>query len=276
MEEYQKCFILATQMAYTKKPSAGTGIRGVRSEMQVADDWILGIMAEFGLKKFLKETYGIKVELDTEPHPKEGITAQDVVSVDGREPKLKVAMKASKTKNCWIVLDPLEYEDNRRKSDVYFFTRVDLPSDHLFRILREHSFFDIARKKLSERVTEQDKVILKISEQLESKRSDQESLKNKLRTMTPSSEKNKIKEKIRIMKQEIENLEKKSKSSVVFRNIEPLPKQISIWMCGFTKHGEFDKVRSIPGQNFDGDRYVKSVAGMNNSDTDWQDFVKRL
>ena len=33
MDEYTKCFILAIQMAYTKKPSTGTGIRGVRSEM---------------------------------------------------------------------------------------------------------------------------------------------------------------------------------------------------------------------------------------------------
>ena len=94
--------------------------------------------------------------------------------------------------------------------------------------------------------------------------------------MTPGPEKNKIKEKIRMMKEEIDNLEKESKSSVVFRNIEQLPKQIPIWMCGFTKHGEFDKVRSIPGQTFEGDRYVKSVAGMKNSDTDWQDFVNRL
>ena len=119
MEEYQKCFILAIQMAYTKKPSAGTGIRGVRSEMQVADDWILGIMAEFALKKFLKEKYQIEIELDTEPHPKEGITAQVVVTVNGKIPNLKVAMKASKEKNCWIVLDPLEYNDSRRSSDVH-------------------------------------------------------------------------------------------------------------------------------------------------------------
>jgi len=55
INEYTKCFVLAIQMSYSKKSSAGTGIRGARSEMQQSDDWILGILAEFGLKKFLKK-----------------------------------------------------------------------------------------------------------------------------------------------------------------------------------------------------------------------------
>jgi len=59
-DEYEKCFVFAIQMAYSKSSSAGTGIRGVRSEMQQADDWILGILAEFGLKKFLKKRFKFK------------------------------------------------------------------------------------------------------------------------------------------------------------------------------------------------------------------------
>ncbi|MGE4651925.1 MAG: hypothetical protein AAEJ53_13645 [Myxococcota bacterium] len=276
MEEYQKCFILAIQMAYTKKPSAGTGIRGVRSEMQVADDWILGIMAEFALKKFLKEKYQIEIELDTEPHPKEGITAQDVVTVNGKMPNLKVAMKASKEKNCWIVLDPLEYNDSRRSSDVYFFARVVLPSDHLFRILREHSFFDVARKKLSTRVTKQEQEISKIAQSIGQKELEKENLGKQYKELSAGSEKNKIKEKIKATKDEIEKLEKEIKRSTVFRNILPFDERIPVWLCGYTRHADFRMGRSIPGQQFDGDRFLKSVAEMKNLDADWKVFVNEL
>ena len=40
--EYEKCFEFALKMSYSGKASHGTGIRGVRSEVQMADDFILG------------------------------------------------------------------------------------------------------------------------------------------------------------------------------------------------------------------------------------------
>lgn len=277
LKEYQQCFVFAIQMAYTKKSSSGTGIRGVRSEMQTADDWILGILAEFALQKFVKEKYNKKIELDTEPHPKEGITAQDVVTIDGRLPNLKVAMKASKEKNCWIVLDALEYENKKRMSDVYIFARVELPSDHLFRFLREHSFFDKARKKLSERVKNQEKAISKISEQMNEKITSRKKLKEEYKFMSPGVKKNKIKLQIRTLNQKIKELEQKQTSSVVFRNIIPLPEKIPVWLCGYTEHKDLKKVNEIPGQKFDnGHRYVQSVKSMKNSDQDWKEFVDKL
>ena len=277
LKEYQQCFVFAIQMAYTKKSSSGTGIRGVRSEMQTADDWILGILAEFALQKFVKEKYNKKIELDTEPHPKEGITAQDVVTIDGRLPNLKVAMKASKEKNCWIVLDALEYENKKRMSDVYIFARVELPSDHLFRLLREHSFFDKARKKLSERVKNQEKEISKISKQMNEKITSRKKLQEESKFMSPGVKKNKIKLQIRTLNQKIKELEQKQTSSVVFRNIIPLPKKIPVWLCGYTEHKDLKKVNEIPGQKFDnGHRYVQSVKSMKNSDQDWKEFVDKL
>jgi len=275
MTEYQKCFVLAIQMAYTPS-SAGTGIRGVRSEMQKADDWILGILAEFALQKFLKDKFNKNIELDTEPHPKEGITAQDIVKIDGRLPNLKVGMKASKEKNCWIVLDPLEHESKKRMSDVYIFARVQLPSDHLFRILREHSFFDKARKKLDNRVKNQDKEILIISKQITEETEKKEVLQENLSKLKPGKEKNKIKDKIKSIKNEIKDLEQEKTKTSVFRNITPLPKKIPIWLCGYTEHPEFDRTQSIPGQKFDGDRYVQSVSKMKNLDSDWEELIKKL
>src|SRR3989344_6659534 len=55
LKEYEKCFEFAIKMAYSTKGSHGTGIRGARSEVQMADDFILGILAEHGIQKFIKE-----------------------------------------------------------------------------------------------------------------------------------------------------------------------------------------------------------------------------
>lgn len=144
LSEYEKCFEFALKMSYSGKASHGTGIRGVRSEVQMADDFILGILAEHGVQKFLKENYGVDIKLDMEVHP-EHITPQDFDGIKDkgkyREVKIGVAVKSSKWKNCWNIIPPIEYENSTRKSDVYIFVRVGLPSDHLFRILREHSFF---------------------------------------------------------------------------------------------------------------------------------------
>ena len=144
LAEYEKCFEFAIKMSYSGKASHGTGIRGVRSEVQMADDFILGILAEHGVQKFLLDKFGIEIKLDMEIHPGY-ITPQDFDGImDGnqwRNAKLGVAVKSSKWKNCFNVIAPIEYENEGRKSDVYIFIRVGLPSDHLFRILREHSFF---------------------------------------------------------------------------------------------------------------------------------------
>ncbi|MBS3089174.1 helix-turn-helix domain-containing protein [Candidatus Pacearchaeota archaeon] len=144
LSEYEKCFEFAIKMAYSTRASHGTGIRGVRSEMQRADDFILGILAERGVQKFLKEKFGKEIKLDLEVH-QDRITPQDFDGIieNGkvRPTKIDVAIKSSKWKNCWNIIAPIEYEKEGRKSDVYIFVRVGLPSDHLFRILKEHSFF---------------------------------------------------------------------------------------------------------------------------------------
>lgn len=219
LKEYEKCFEFAIKMAYSGKASHGTGIRGVRSEVQMADDFILGILAEQGVQKFLKEKFNREIKLDMEVHP-DHVTEQDFDGIYEkgklRKTNLGVAVKSSKWKNCWNIIAPIEYENEKRKSDVYIFVRVGLPSDHLFRILREHSFF----KKVKEFLEESEK----------------------------------------------------------FRKIEEL-KQIPIWIAGFSYHDEFEKVKEIPGQKFDGKpdyRYAQSVANMHNSDKDWEELVKKL
>lgn len=214
--EYEKCFEFAIKMAYSTKASHGTGIRGARSEVQMADDFILGILAEHAIQRFLLEKFGIKIKLDLDVHPGK-ITQQDFDGIYDkgklRPVQCGVAVKSSKMKSCFNVIDPLEYENADRKSDIYIFARVGLPSDHLFRILRNHSFF-----------------------------------KNVAEFLEGSSN---------------------------FRKIEKLD-DIPIWICGFSYFNELEKTKKIPGQEFDGYRYVKSVAEMHNSNEDWQKFIKNL
>lgn len=147
MAEYETCFEFAIKMVYGGLSL--NGIRGQRTEIQAADDVILGILAEHAVKNLLLKKFKIKIKLDEEVHP-EHITPQDFdqIEINGsyKTPKLGVGIKASKMKNAFLILGANEVESPERKSDVYIFARVGLPSDHLFRILRDHSFFGKVRK----------------------------------------------------------------------------------------------------------------------------------
>jgi len=214
MREYETCFQFAIKVVYGG--AALHGIRGTRSEVQAADDWILGILAEHAFKKFLSEKFNTEIRLDNEVHPG-NITAQDVVGIeDGeniRRPRVRVGIKASKMKNAYLVLSPIEVEAEDRHSDIYIFARVGLPSDHLFRILRDHSFFrDVSRWLQGQ-----------------------------------------------------EN----------FRSIEAL-EEVPVWITGYAEAENLDSVGEIPGQIFDGMRYVKQVSQLRNSDADWRRFIEML
>lgn len=147
LEEYEKCFEFAIKMVYGGLSL--NGMRGQRTEVQAADDVILGILAEYAIKNFLSDKFTTKIKLDEEVHP-DHITPQDFDQIEKggifRTPKLGVGIKASKMKNAFLVLGGNEVDSPERRSDVYIFARVGLPSDHLFRILRDHSFFGRVRK----------------------------------------------------------------------------------------------------------------------------------
>jgi len=151
IKEYEICFEFAIKMVYGGLSL--NGIRGQRTEVQAADDVILGILAEHAIKNLLSQKFSTEIKLDESVHPEE-ITPQDFDQIrDGknfRKPKLGVGVKASKMKNAFLVLGANEVELAERKSDVYIFARVGLPSDHLFRILREHSFFGRVRQFFEE------------------------------------------------------------------------------------------------------------------------------
>jgi hypothetical protein len=216
LDEYKQCFDFALKMAYSSNSSSGVGIRGVRSEMQMADDFVLGILAEFAVKKYLLEKYNINIELDLEVHP-DNITPQDFhgITENGniRKCNLGVAIKASKFKSCYNIIHPLEYENAIRRSDVYIFVRVGLPSDHLFRYLSNNPFLSDVKDFLN---------------------------KNE-----------------------------------GFKKMETLT-EIPVWICGFNYHEQLIKSSEIPGQKFDGHRYISSTSQMKNQDSDWNEFIIKL
>lgn len=146
MKEYEQCLNFGLKMAYNLKNTAGTGIRGVRSKMQTADDFTFGVLAEIGFQKFVKEKFRIDINLDLDVHT-EKITPQDIISITEsnfeRPCNFKVAIKSSKIKSCFNIIKPLEYEDDNRNSDIYVFIRVSLPDDHIFSYLNEkHKIFN--------------------------------------------------------------------------------------------------------------------------------------
>lgn len=221
LNEYKKCFEFAIKMAYSGLSKHG--IRGQRSEVQQADDVILGILAEYAIKKFFKRKFDKKLKIDMDIHTGK-ITAQDIVAVlarnKWRKPRIGIGIKASKSKSCALVLSEVEYEENERKSHVYIFARVWLPSDHLFRILRNHSFFKKARKTL-------------------------------------------------------EQWKKKYPEDTGRNTIDKLG-PVSVWICGFAYHRGLERRKHIPGQEFDGFRYIKSVSELYNFDEDWERILNRL
>lgn len=146
IKEYEKCFEFALKVVY------GGAAIFQRTEMEAADNWITGIIAEHAFKKFMKKRFGIKIYLDEKVHPGK-ITPRDIVAIQKsktkREPKLFVGIKSSKMKNTYLIAD--EHGTEGRTADVYIFVRVGLPRDHLFRYLRAHSFIKSANKFLKKR-----------------------------------------------------------------------------------------------------------------------------
>lgn len=63
-----------------------------------------------------------------------------------------------------------------------------------------------------------------------------------------------------------------SKYKDIIPNFENIPCEVAGW-CNYK---DLEKVKSIPGQEFDGVRYVKQSGLLKKTKKDWQDFIKLL
>ena len=147
IKDYEECFEFALELTYSGLSKHG--LSGQRSEMQVVDNVINGILVERSLKYFLSKRFNIEIVPDWDVHP-DHITPQDIVGVTEngvqKKPSIFVGVKGSKLKNAYLIAD--EHGMPGRSADVYIFGRVNLASDHLFRYLSEHSFFAEVKKKM--------------------------------------------------------------------------------------------------------------------------------
>ncbi|MDI6904603.1 MAG: helix-turn-helix domain-containing protein [Candidatus Bathyarchaeia archaeon] len=153
MEEYFKAFEFAVRVFY--QSGAGTVEWGTTKRRDVGEfiaNQTEGKLGELAFAKFMHDHFGIGIELSFLIEKE--IPGQDIVKVirteDGtkiaRNPKIKVSIKTTKMQNfnLWVVEEDIE------KSDVFVLCRVELPSDQLLRIVRDHEQISPVRNLIPE------------------------------------------------------------------------------------------------------------------------------
>jgi len=208
IEDYAKCVDFALAMHFRGYVLSDWGTGRQREFGQKISNWVRGQLGEIGVQYFCKKMLEMDIKLDFDMH--EEIVPQDVLSISQkgktREPKKKIAVKSSKPKSAYLVLSPNEVELESRKSDVYIFTRVDLPDDHLLRIARE----------------------------------------------------------------EIRELVKNQQHYKMYEKMIPTFEPISVQVAGFAYINDLETVEEIPGQEFEGERYVKRSGELRRDIEEWK------
>jgi len=135
-DDYAECLDFSLAMHFRSYVTSDWGTGRQREFGQKVSNWVRGQLGEIGFRYFCREKLGFEVELDFDMHDE--IVPQDIIAItrNGRSetPRNNIGIKASKIKSSYLVLSANEVERDERRSDVYVFTRVDLPDDHLLRI----------------------------------------------------------------------------------------------------------------------------------------------
>jgi hypothetical protein len=207
-EDYAKCIDFALAMHFRGYVLSDWGTGRQREFGQKMSNWVRGQLGEIGVQYFCQNMLGLDIKLDFDMH--EEIVPQDVLSIaqngETREPKKKIAVKSSKPKSAYLVLSPNEVELDNRKSDVYIFSRVDLPDDHL----------------------------------------------------------------LRIGVNEIRELVRNQQHYELYEKMIPAFEPISVEVAGFAYIDDLETVEEIPGQKFDGERYVKKSGELRRDIEGWK------
>ena len=144
LQDYIMCLEFAINSYYAYKSTSDFGTTTQRDAGKFVSNFVIGKLGEIAVYKFLKSNFDIDIKLDFDI--REAVVGQDITEIakprrGGKvynPPKQRVAIKTTKFKNVWLVVPQKEVEDATRASDIYILTRVDLPMDHMIRILREH------------------------------------------------------------------------------------------------------------------------------------------
>lgn len=142
---YYKALRFSLRKFYSGAPRANFATSTQREAGKYLSDHITGYLGELALQNFMADKFDLQLRLDDNV---DGLVrSQDVVAVSRRrgvenQPAFKISVKASKMKNVWLIVGKNEIEFPDRKSDYYIFVRVNLPPDHIVRLIRSHPSID--------------------------------------------------------------------------------------------------------------------------------------
>ena len=146
MRDYIKCLHFAVGSLYTYCSVAGCATSNSSELAKVVDSFMLQKLGETAFQKFMDKNFKIFIKFEFEFH--EEVVSQDVkeIALPGKwlrvynpPERLRLTVKTIEMGNSRLVVPESEVEHRRHHHliDVYVMVRVELPPDHLFRVLGE-------------------------------------------------------------------------------------------------------------------------------------------
>lgn len=140
-DHYYEALKFSLKKFYSGAPRANFATSTQREAGKYLSDHITGYLGELAFQKFMADKFEIQLKLDGNV---DGLVrSQDIVAISRRrgvenQPSFKMSVKTSKLKNVWLIVGKNEIDLPDRHSDYYIFTRVELPPDHIVRLIRTH------------------------------------------------------------------------------------------------------------------------------------------
>jgi hypothetical protein len=138
--DYLKVALHALRLA-PRVAATDYGTARQRDLGQLWADAIRGFLGEVAFAKWLREKYGLAVELDYSRGPLEEFLPSDIKSVEGRQPGIKISIKTTKLNGIWLDIPGAQI----KHSDVYVLVRVGVTREHLIAFFKKIS---VIRDKL--------------------------------------------------------------------------------------------------------------------------------
>lgn len=144
--DYLKAALYSLNLA-PKLAGTDYGTARQRDLGQLWTDVIRGFLGEIAFARWLKERFGISVELDYRLGPLEEFLPSDIKSVSGRAPKVNVSIKTTKLSGLWLDVPGAQIEH----SDVFILVRIGVTREHFVAFLKKIS---VIRDKLMKEAVE--------------------------------------------------------------------------------------------------------------------------
>ena len=132
--DYLKAALYGLSLAQ-KLAATDYGTSRQRDLGQLWTDTIRGFLGEIAFMKWLRERFGVIVELDYERGPIAEFLPSDIRSVNGREPRLRVSIKTTKLGGIWLDIPGAQI----KHSDVFVLVRAGITREHFIAFLKKIS-----------------------------------------------------------------------------------------------------------------------------------------